>query len=209
MIGQAQTCFMLRLLDGITVRVGVRPTLCSSHSLISHSTSRSIHTSPGYLAITWKTRRDMAKVVPHTRPLSEVDPEPNQVMTSAEKKPRLEVEVEPTGKTPIASTSTRPTTTKQEQTNGKTRSKKKPAKKRKHRNLPPEPYSHEDVLWRDVRDLLGVDVADRIIEEGNEWQSPFQPWEELEVEVSAISSTGAPLHLYFSCGNRLNSSFSR
>jgi tRNA (uracil-5-)-methyltransferase len=46
------------------------------------------------------------------------------------------------------------------------------------------------VLWRDVRDLLGVGVADGIIKEGKEWESPFEYGEELEVEVSAISSTG-------------------
>ena len=133
----------------------------------------------------------MAKVVPQTRPPPEVD----RGMTSAEKKPRLHLAVEEQA-TP--STSTKPKSTKQKQASGETQSKKKKAsKRRKNRHLPPEPYSHDDVLWRDVRDLLGAGVADAIIEEGNEWESPFQSKDELLVQVSAISSTGVSPHSVF------------
>lgn len=192
---------MFRFVNGITLRFGVRPTSSPSRSLISHSAPHLIHTTPGYLTGALKTRENMAKVVPQTRPLPEVDP--SQILTSAEKKQRLEVEVGPSEEQAVASTSARPATTKQKQANGETRSKKKASKKKKHKHLPPEPYSHDDVLWRDVRDLLGADVAGRIIKEGNEWESPFQSGEEIQVEVSVISSTGTPVHHRFSCGFRL------
>lgn len=140
----------------------------------------------------------MAEVVPQTRPLSEVDADPSEVLTSVEKKPRLDSQVERSVKQAIASTSTATTTTtKQKPANGEKQSKKKASRKKKQKHLPPEPYSHDDVLWRDVRDLLGLEVADGIIEEGKEWESPFQCGEEFEVEVSAISSTGTYLRIYF------------
>ena len=138
----------------------------------------------------------MTEVVPQTRPLSEVDVVPTEVLTSVGKKPRLDIQVERSEKQAVASTSTA-TTTKQKPANGEKQSKKKASKKKKQKRLPPEPYSHDDVLWKDVRDLLGSGVADGIIEEGKEWESPFQYGEEVEVEVSAISSTGMHPHIYF------------
>ena len=140
----------------------------------------------------------MAEVVPQMRPLSEVDVDPGEVLTSVEKRPRLDVQVEHSEEQAIASTSTATTmTTKQKPANGEKQSKKKASKKKKQKHLLPEPYSHDDVLWRDVHDLLGSEVADGIIEDGKEWESPFQYGEELEVEVSAISSTGTHLHICF------------
>jgi len=154
----------------------------------------------------------MAEVVPQTRPLSEVDVDPSEIITSMEKKPRLDVEVEHPKEQAVASTSTAAvtatTTTKQKPANGEKQSKKKASKKKKKKQLPPEPYSHDDVLWRDVRDLLGAEVANGIIEEGVEWDSPFQYGEEVEVEVSAISSTGTPLsHSFPFCEHRVDRDF--
>lgn len=136
-------------------------------------------------------------MIPQMRPLSEVDVDPSEVLTAVEKKPRLDVRVERFGEQAVASTSTATAATKQKPANGEKQSKKKASRKKKQKHLPPELYSHDDVLWRDVRDLLGSEVADGIIEEGKEWESPFQYGEELEVEVSAISSTGTYLRIYF------------
>jgi tRNA (uracil-5-)-methyltransferase len=133
----------------------------------------------------------MAEVVPQTRPLSEVEVDPGEISTSVEKKPRLDIEMDRSEEQAVASTST--AASKQKPANGEKQPRKKASKKKKQKHLPPEPYSNDDVLWRDVRDLLGVGVADGIIEEGKEWESPFQHGEEVEVEVSAISSTGTPL----------------
>lgn len=179
----------------ITVGVRVRPTLASSRFLIFYPTPRSIHTAPGFLAEALKTRRGMAKVVPRARPLSEVDRDASQVLTSAEKKTRLEVEAGPPEEQVVASTSSRAATKKK---SGGARPKGKVSKKKRYKYMLPGPYSPEDVLWRDVRNLLGGGVADGIIEEGNEWKSPFQPGGEVQVEVSAISSAGVPLHRHFS-----------
>lgn len=187
--------FMLRLISGVTVyaRVCSTPKLRSFPSspfLIFPSISRSVYITPGYLTGAFKARRKMTEVIPQTRPLSEVEADPSEVMPSVGKKPRLDIEVEPSGEQPVASTST---TTKREPARAGKKSEKKASKKKKKKQLPPELYSHDDVLWRDVRDLLGVEVADGIIKEGKEWESPFQYGDELEVEISAISSTGAPL----------------
>ena len=129
----------------------------------------------------------MAEVVPQTRPLSEVEVDPSEILTSVGKKPRLDIEAEHPEEQAVASTSM----AKPKPANAEKQSKQKALKKKKKKHLPPEPYSHDDVLWRDVRDLLGAGVADGIIEDGKEWESPFQYGEELEVEVSTISSTGA------------------
>lgn len=189
---------MFRLLQNGTV-VRIRPASSSSRSLISRS--RSIQTAPGFLSELLKARRKMAKVVPQTRPLSETDLDPAQVATSAEKKPRTQMDVEPSEQQPVASSSTG-ATTEQKQPNRKTQPKKT-SKRRKQKRLLPEPYSREDVVWRDVRELLGADVADGVIKEGNDWESPFQHGEELQVEVSAISSTGTPTHRSFSARTQL------
>jgi len=131
----------------------------------------------------------MAEVVPQTRPLSEVEVEPSEVLTSVGKKPRLDIDAERSEEQPVASTST----AKQKPANAEKQSKQRAPKKKKKKQLPPELYSHDDVLWRDVRDLLGAGVTDGIIEDRKEWESPFQYGEELEVQVSTISSTGASL----------------
>lgn len=69
---------------------------------------------------------------------------------------------------------------------------KKEARKAKKKGLqvPPEPYSTDDVLWRDVISVLGQDVIDKAIEEGTEWDSPFEFREEVELEVRSLSSNG-------------------
>ena len=134
----------------------------------------------------------MAEVIPQTRPLSEVEMDPSETLTTAGKKPRLDTGAERSEEQAVASTST----TKQKPANVEKQPKQRASKKKKKKQLPPELYSHDDVLWRDVRDLLGAGVADGIIEDGKEWESPFQYGEELELEVSAISSTGTfPLRL--------------
>lgn len=182
----------------------IRSTLSSSRCLISYSPSHSIYAAPVYLSRILKTREDPAKVAPQTRPLSEVDLAPNQAPAPVEKKRRLEIELEHPEEQAIASTDARVTTTPQ---NSRPR-KKRASNKKKHRHLPPEPYSHEDVLWSDVRDLLRVHVTDWVTEEGEGWESPFEYGEEIQVEVSAVSSTGVPLFRPFFYSYRQKLSFS-
>ncbi|KAL0950528.1 hypothetical protein HGRIS_007336 [Hohenbuehelia grisea] len=73
--------------------------------------------------------------------------------------------------------------------------KKQPKKiskrsKKKARGLEPEPYSNDDVLWRDIVQLLGKDAADQAIEEGTETDSPFEFREEIDLDIAAFTSSG-------------------
>ena len=63
-------------------------------------------------------------------------------------------------------------------------------KKRRQKHSIPEPFSSEDVVWRDIVSLLGKEFVDRAIEDGTEWDSPFDFREELEVKVACLSSSG-------------------
>lgn len=55
----------------------------------------------------------------------------------------------------------------------------------------PEPYSNEDVLWKDIVGVLGQETVDSALEDGTEYESPFQFKDEIEVDVKDISSSGA------------------
>jgi tRNA (uracil-5-)-methyltransferase len=63
--------------------------------------------------------------------------------------------------------------------------------KKKQKHVLPEPYSPGDVLWRDVVALLGNDIVEHALQHGTEWDSPFGHRDEVEVEVSKLSSNGA------------------
>ncbi|KAL5535028.1 TRM2 [Sanghuangporus sanghuang] len=67
------------------------------------------------------------------------------------------------------------------------------AKKHKKKLTDIEPCSHDDVYWREVISLLGQDVVDTAIEEGTELKAPFDFLEELELEISRLSSNGEGL----------------
>ncbi|EPQ61280.1 S-adenosyl-L-methionine-dependent methyltransferase [Gloeophyllum trabeum ATCC 11539] len=75
----------------------------------------------------------------------------------------------------------------------KQRGKEKRKNKRKH--TLPEPYSPDDVLWRDVVALLGKEPVDDILEAETEWDSPFEFQEEVELVVSSLSSNGESLSI--------------
>ncbi|KAF7295167.1 S-adenosyl-L-methionine-dependent methyltransferase [Mycena indigotica] len=77
---------------------------------------------------------------------------------------------------------------------------KKAAKKnskRQHRkdqrNSLPEPCSNEDVLWQEIKEVLGEQYVDDALEQGTERDSPFEFHQELQVQIVALSSTGSAL----------------
>ncbi|KAG5640537.1 hypothetical protein DXG03_008174 [Asterophora parasitica] len=71
------------------------------------------------------------------------------------------------------------------------KSESKRAKKRRTKKTDlPEECSNEDVLWRDVVAALGQDVVDNALEDGTEFDSPFEFKQEVELEVSSICSNG-------------------
>lgn len=53
-----------------------------------------------------------------------------------------------------------------------------------------EPCSHDDVHWREVISLLGQDAVDAAMKEEMELEAPFELHEELELEISRLSSHG-------------------
>ncbi|EIW86148.1 hypothetical protein CONPUDRAFT_160976 [Coniophora puteana RWD-64-598 SS2] len=135
-----------------------------------------------------------------TRPLSPSTPDAQP----AEKKQRIEppssqTQAGPsTSSLPAASTShvasqSGGAQTTKDGAGEKLKAKKQPKKgkknkKQKHRL--PEPYSPEDVLFHDVRALLGTEAVDKALAEGTEWNAPFAFKEEVEVEVKALGHNG-------------------
>ena len=67
---------------------------------------------------------------------------------------------------------------------------KKGSRKQRKRQKLPEPCSVEDVLWQDVVSVLGKDVVQLALEDGSEWDSPFEYRTEVELVVSILSSHG-------------------
>ena len=100
------------------------------------------------------------------------------------KKPRLETHVEAAITDRVKGQAIESPSTK--------KSARKEARKAKKKGLhiPPEPYSTEDVLWRDVESVLGHDIVNEAIGDGIEWDSPFSFREEVELTVHSLSSTG-------------------
>ena len=66
------------------------------------------------------------------------------------------------------------TMTRQEPVSGEKQLKKTAQEDKKQKHLPPEPYSHGDVVRRDVRDLLGAEVAGRDRRGGEQVGESFQ-----------------------------------
>ncbi len=80
-------------------------------------------------------------------------------------------------------------------------SKKQPKKHKNKKNArrAPEPYSHDDILSREVTALLGQDLADAAKAADLDWSSPFEFSQQLELTVSCISpSTGLLLSELYS-----------
>ncbi|CAE6532090.1 unnamed protein product [Rhizoctonia solani] len=72
---------------------------------------------------------------------------------------------------------------------------KKPKKSRvKRQNI--EPCSHEDVLWHDVKAVLGSEAVEAAIAQNKDWESPLQFGTELELTVSGLTSTGDSISVH-------------
>ena len=68
---------------------------------------------------------------------------------------------------------------------------KVPKKKKKKKDPPlPEPCSPADVLYGEIRSLLGENVVDEITEAGNAFKSPYSHGEEVVVKIRMIGSGG-------------------
>ncbi|KAF8870594.1 S-adenosyl-L-methionine-dependent methyltransferase [Gymnopilus junonius] len=137
-----------------------------------------------------------AAAIPQSRPLSD-----SEVEGPVLKKPRLDKEilVEEKAATPDAletvlkedSEVVVPLEDAQPR-HGKVAKHKK--KKRKEPPLP-EPCSAADVLYQEIRALLGEDVVDEVTKSGGAFQPPFEYGEELVVKIENIGSGGSGIAL--------------
>ncbi|KAJ3773514.1 tRNA methyltransferase [Lentinula raphanica] len=64
---------------------------------------------------------------------------------------------------------------------------------KKQRGHVPEACTTEDVRWKDIVSLLGQDVVDKAVEDGTEFDSPFEFRSEVELVVQASTSNGEGL----------------
>ncbi|KAJ7744236.1 tRNA methyltransferase [Mycena maculata] len=99
------------------------------------------------------------------------------------KKPRLEAPEQPVSlpvSTPAFKTASKP---KQSKTQ----------KRRQQYNALPEPCSSDDVLWREITEILGEEYVNTNLAEETDRLSPFEYHQELEMQVVAICSTGSAL----------------
>ena len=62
--------------------------------------------------------------------------------------------------------------------------------KRKNKDAAPEPCSPDDVLRRDIADVLGAETVETLTAGETEAAPPFEFKEELEATVSKLSSSG-------------------
>ncbi|KAJ7099227.1 S-adenosyl-L-methionine-dependent methyltransferase [Mycena belliarum] len=69
----------------------------------------------------------------------------------------------------------------------------KSQKRRQQYNALPEACSPDDVLWREINDVLGEDYVNAALADGTDRQSPFEYHQELEMQVVALCSTGSAL----------------
>lgn len=134
----------------------------------------------------------MAATIPHSRPLSD-----SEVEGPALKKQRLDVEeMEVEVKKAVESRAKEPEeiviSLESAQRNRAPKHKKK---KRKEPPLP-EPCSPSDVLYQEIRTLLGGDVVVSVTEAGGAFQPPYEYGEEVEVKIETIGS-GGELHACF------------
>ena len=67
---------------------------------------------------------------------------------------------------------------------------KRQKRKQKQKHHVPEPGTAEDVIFREVEELLGKHVVDAAVAVEEEWRAPFEMREEAEVVVACMSSSG-------------------
>ena len=73
---------------------------------------------------------------------------------------------------------------------------KKGGKKRLRKLMNIEPCSHDDVHWHEVCELLGQETVNEAAEEESLFDSPFEFKEEVELQISRLSSNGGLLFCF-------------
>ncbi|KAI0641077.1 S-adenosyl-L-methionine-dependent methyltransferase [Trametes meyenii] len=109
-----------------------------------------------------------------------------------EKKLRLDAH----GDTPHAQAAAQVTSAAYQPESPPSTSKKQPNRKKnkKKARRVPDPYSHDDILAREVVALLGQEAVDAATTANLDWDAPFERFQQLELTVTSISpSTGKSL----------------
>lgn len=161
--------------------------LTRSRRVLSIQRSRAYHTPPAFLGLAYKKKFAMDEVV-QAGQIRDKPGDSSRSTSPIGKKPRLDG---PSPSEAVASTSTI-IVEKFKEASAPKKSAKKLARKAKKKGLhvPPEPFSPDDVLYHDVMSVLGEDVTSKILEDGTEWDSPFDFREEVTVEVKGLSASG-------------------
>lgn len=109
-----------------------------------------------------------------------------------DKKPRLDLAEEPTNGLPDGPVQRAVLDRGKDKTEDgwKKLSKRTARKAKKQKHALPEPYSNEHVIQLEIKELLGESTVETAEAEGREWSPPFENKTELELTVSALSSTG-------------------
>ena len=72
----------------------------------------------------------------------------------------------------------------------------KSRKRHKKKEPPlPEACSPPDVLYREIRDLLGGDVVDNVTKAGNAFKAPYSHGDEIVVKIEVLGSGGKSLNV--------------
>ncbi|KAF7304637.1 S-adenosyl-L-methionine-dependent methyltransferase [Mycena kentingensis (nom. inval.)] len=88
---------------------------------------------------------------------------------------------------------------KRQRTENPSRPQKKhkfPSKRQKRKlalNSLPEPCSHEDILWQEIKDILGEQYVETALKNASDRDAPFEKYDHIDVQVVALSSTGTAL----------------
>ncbi|ELU43350.1 tRNA methyltransferase [Rhizoctonia solani AG-1 IA] len=107
------------------------------------------------------------------------------------KRAKLDVTEEPTGVHHIAEA---PVDYFVEKQRDEHKSKKPKRSRVKRQDI--EPYSHEDVLWHDVKAVLGSEAVETATSQDKDWESPLPFGTELELTVSGLTSTGDSISVH-------------
>jgi hypothetical protein len=139
-------------------------------------------------------RRFMSdSVAQKARPASTLDD--SEAGTPLEKKQRLDAPTQTDNDArhskPATNTqASAPSERAQKPTQKRQSNAKQKRKAKKHKHTLPDSGTSEDVVFKEVEELLGKQYVDAQVEAGTEWSAPFTLYEEVELLVKSMSSSG-------------------
>ncbi|CAK5282001.1 unnamed protein product [Mycena citricolor] len=160
---------------------------------IARAPTKKLFVQPSYItlpsrsAVKMMTDTDGGKPTRAASPGSDTSPSSRP----AAKKPRLNSPDTPHATPGTASPSLRASDATQPKRGPKKTGPTRTQKRKAQHGALPEFCSHDDVLWREIKEVLGAEYVDGCVEAGTGRDSPLAYHAEVDVEVKAISSTGS------------------